>query len=485
MDWVFPEQNHKDVSKDYDLGRQLGQPGQFGIARVATSKQDGHKFAVKVINKSKFSLSSQKRAFFAQMKDEINIMSRLDHPNIIRFNGVYEDSFNVNIVMELCTGGELFDRIQDRGSYSEADAAQVLREIVEGIQYLHANQIAHCDLKPDNFLFLDKSESAPCKIIDFGMSKIVKARQYFKKFCGTPYYVAPEVIDGRYNEACDMWSIGVVCFVMIFGYPPFYCDPNTANADAKILSKVKRGFIPEVRRNYGPWFPEAIPCSESVRDFLSKLLQLNTADRMTAEEALDHPWLRGETASKEPLSPTVLKSLKEFRAAERFKQAVLQMMTDLLDEKQIADLRVQFSAMDADGDGKVTLKELKDALMSADPTVSEQDAVRIMNAVDVDNDGTISYEELLMTTVHRHLQAKEERLWRAFRRMDLDGDGRVTVSELQTVLGKDKNEDEIRDLVKEVDIDGDGTIDFEEFLRLFHRTASRRLSQDEEDVNSP
>eukprot|EP01083_Nonionella_stella_P168696 570315_1 len=246
QEYVMPDHSRK-IKKFYKLGKKLGQPGQFGYAVECVKIDTKEKFAIKVINKSKFKLLTQRRAFFEQLREEISIMQKLEHANIISFFDVFEDEPNVYIVMEHCNGGELFDRISAKGSYSEKDAAKVLRQVVEGLRYLHANHIAHCDLKPDNFLFLEPSDDSDLKIIDFGMSKIMKFRKYFRRFCGTPYYVAPEVIDGNYTEACDMWSMGVVMFVMLFGYPPFYVDPNEYHADNKILAKVKKGFDPRTK----------------------------------------------------------------------------------------------------------------------------------------------------------------------------------------------------------------------------------------------
>jgi serine/threonine protein kinase len=189
-----------------------------------------------------------------------------------------QDDENIYIVMEFCGGGELFDRITASGGFKEKDAARILRQILEGelqtpwahsatrhsralhcpagLSHMHGKGIAHCDLKPDNFLFKTKEPEAPLKIIDFGMSKLVdlRRRNYFQKFCGTPYYVAPEVIQGRYREPCDMWSCGVVLFVMLHGYPPFYADPKDKNADRKIYELIQSGFYAVEKDGYGPHF---------------------------------------------------------------------------------------------------------------------------------------------------------------------------------------------------------------------------------------
>merc|ERR1712048_528808 len=135
------------------------------------------------------------------------------------------DKYKVYIVQELCSGGELFDYIEKKGRLTEAVASGIMRQIFEGLKFLHENSIVHCDLKPDNFLFETKQEGATLKIIDFGMSKRLPRLMKLNMLCGTPYYTAPECIDKNYSHGADMWSVGVVLFVMLFGFPPFYVDP--------------------------------------------------------------------------------------------------------------------------------------------------------------------------------------------------------------------------------------------------------------------
>ena len=207
----------EDIRTHYTLGEQLGQPGQFGYALRATKKTTKELRAVKVISKCKFSRAADKKIHFEELRTEIEILRGMDHPNIIKLYDVFETDTEIYLVTELCSGGELFDRIKARGQYNERDASATLRQILSGIAYLHRKKIAHCDLKPDNFLFLSGGEDSVAKIIDFGMSKYVRRRQYFHSLRGTPYYIAPEVIQGRYSFHCDMWSLGVVMFVMLFG----------------------------------------------------------------------------------------------------------------------------------------------------------------------------------------------------------------------------------------------------------------------------
>jgi len=480
----------EDIRLFYTFGKPLGQPGQFGRANLVTSKTTGKEYAVKIIAKAKFARHPES---LEQFRLEIDIMKKLHHPNIVTFHEVFEDRDNVYIVMELCRGGELFDAIQARGTYSEEDAASLIRQMAQALAFIHRNGVAHCDLKPDNFLFESNKPDSPIKVIDFGLSKHVKHRHFFDKFCGTPYYVAPEVLDGKYNEACDMWSLGVVMFVMLYGYPPFYADPKKygKDADNQIFRLIKKGFDPTIRPGYGAHFPAALDSvSANAKDLIAKLLKPSQT-RLTAEEALSHPWLRGE-ASTSPLDPLVIKGLKTFSGSCRFREAVLRIMVDSLHTHEVQHLKRAFATMDEDGSGFITVNELRKALLNEDSLkaimnhdektntsssgeldlpaeVVAKQVDDIMKMVDVDGDGNISYEELMLSFVHQKLTAKEERLLHVFRLFDEDGNGRISADELEKLLAKNSvsvSKEELDSMIKEVDKDGNGDIDYEEFVSL-------------------
>jgi calcium-dependent protein kinase len=452
------------ITNFYDFGnprKQLGQAGQFGEAYLVQDKKDGQKYAVKIISKTKFRLASDRVFHFKQLRDEIRIMNKMDHKNIIKFHEVFEDATALYIVMECCSGGELFDRIKAKpeGAYSEADAAGVLKDILSGIQYMHQMKIAHCDLKPDNFLFLTSADDSPLKIIDFGMSKMVKRRQYLSSFRGTPYYVAPEVLDARYSEHCDMWSFGVIMFVMLFGYPPFH-----DNEDELIFKKVKKGFTPVTKKGYGAHFPAAIPCSDSAKDLIAKCLTLDTAARFTATEALEHPWLNGKADTK-PMLANVLKGLSEFTANYKFKQAVLGVLTQEMSKEELDALSKTFQEIDKDGNGQITLQELNEAVSRGVSGVSVDKVKDLLRIADVDGDGELSYDELLMTTLNRKLKDKEERLWNVFCKLDLNGDGFLTLQEIESATRD--TVDNIKEMIAEVDADGDGKVNYDEFVTMW------------------
>jgi len=404
----------------------------------------------------------------------------------------YEDENELFIVMELCEGGELFDRIKSEaatrsaGAYTEKDASQVLRQAFQGLKYMHDQKIAHCDLKPDNFMFLTTARDSPLKIIDFGMSKFVRRRKYFESLAGTPYYVAPEVIQGHYSEHCDLWSLGVVMFVMIFGYPPFYADQEVHGqyTDEKIFELIRAGFEAKTKEGYGAHFPSAIPCSNAAKDLMTKLLETDPAKRISASEALEHAWLTGELADDTPRVSAVLRNLSNFSANYKFKRAVLSMMTDSLTDAELTELKKTFAAIDTNGDGVITFAEMKAALekWGNDPKSADdvQHLATLMKVADLDGDGKLSYQELLLTVIQRKLTNKEERLWAAFRKMDLNGDGRVSVEEIQTVLGAQN----ARELIAEADKNNDGSVDYDEFLTMWMDRESKTTASSKTAASS-
>jgi serine/threonine protein kinase len=246
--------------------KELGH-GHYGVVRKCQNRTTKEWFAIKSIRKSKVGK-------IEVLKREIDILKEVDHPNIIRLKDVFEDKKYLHLITELCTGGELFDRIIEKtnskeGHFSEQDAAKLIRDICDAIAYCHdVKQIVHRDLKPENFLYATKDDDAPIKIIDFGLSR--HDTQNFgvmKTKVGTPYYVAPEVLKREYTKSCDVWSIGVIAYILLCGYPPFYGD-----SDNEIFESVRVG-------RYEFPSPEWDDISEDAKDFIKCLLKLNPAER--------------------------------------------------------------------------------------------------------------------------------------------------------------------------------------------------------------
>lgn len=276
----------------YDIGNILGK-GAFSIVYQATQKSTGQEFAVKIIRKESLGLDQR-----AQMRidREVEILTKVNHPNIVRLYDLIESETRLYLIMELVTGGELFDKIVAKGYYSEKDACLVIKNVVSAIKYLHEQRIAHRDLKPENLLLKGKDDTH-VMISDFGLSRVLGDSSMAYTACGTPYYVAPEVVSGKgYGKEVDLWSIGVIAYFLLAGFPPFMGDTLP-----EIVEQI-------LNADYD--FPEPYwdNVSESAKDFISKLLVTDKSQRMTSELALDHPWIKNiSSASNKPLKNKLVK----------------------------------------------------------------------------------------------------------------------------------------------------------------------------------
>jgi len=262
----------------YEIGKELGRGG-FSIVKKGKNKFTGEEVAIKCINKR-----TLKKEELQLLSREINIMQKLRHKNIVQLIDMYETPNDLFLVLELVSGGELFDQIVERGSYTESDAAGLVRQILEGISYMHSHGVVHRDLKPENLL----CQSANfIKIADFGLSKDVETGN-LQTSCGTPSYVAPEVLlGGQYDNEVDIWSTGVIAYVLLCGFTPFYGD-NQRQLFERILH-AKFDFPS----------PEWDEISPAAKDFIKKILVVNPAERMTAEQALSHPWILEQAPKRE------------------------------------------------------------------------------------------------------------------------------------------------------------------------------------------
>lgn len=439
--------------------------GTYGSVQKASNKATGVVRAVKSIPKKSLPDPSK----FAQ---EIEIMRILDHPNIIKLYETFEDAKYIYLVMELCTGGELFDRIIDAEcGFTEKVAAHLVKQILGAVLYMHMATIAHRDLKPENFLLANEKDvsESPIKVIDFGLSKQFDPGGYMTTKACTPYYVAPEVLEGKYTELCDVWSMGVLIYVLLCGAPPFFGD-----SDSQVLKRVKRGV-------YDFDMPAWDTVSEDAKDLISKMLVLKPEKRYTAEQSLHHRWVEklAPNSSEVALSVTAFDNLKAFRAANKLKKAALTVIAQQLGEDSIKDLKEMFYSLDADGDGTVTVEEMREGIAKMGIAVPP-DLKAIMEQVDSDGSGVIDYTEFLAATLDMKQYIQEDVCWAAFRVFDLDGNGKITKDELAEVLsgGACKQledalgmeRDEIERIMAENDQNGDGELDFEEFMVMMRQT---------------
>lgn len=273
------EVRDEPIEDVYELGREIGRGG-FSIVVEGTQKESGKKYAIKCIKKTMVEGEDIKL-----LRREIKIMKKVDHPNILKLFEVFEDEDEFYLVMELVDGKELFDKIVEKGQYSEKDAAHIVAQIVSAVDYLHSNGIAHRDLKPENLLSAGDADEEKIKIADFGFSKNFGEEKLMTS-CGSPGYVAPEVLTCEsYDKAVDMWSVGVIIYILLCGYPPFYAD--NAPALFKKIMDVKYDFDD----------PSWDDVSEDAKNLIRHLLVKDPKERYTAQRCLEDPWVKGTVAS--------------------------------------------------------------------------------------------------------------------------------------------------------------------------------------------
>ncbi|KAK4272656.1 hypothetical protein QN277_021177 [Acacia crassicarpa] len=441
-----------NLKEFYTLGRKLGN-GQFGTTFLCVEKDTGKEYACKSIAKRKLKNEDD----VEDVRREIRIMHHLAGcPNVISIKGSYEDAVAVHVVMELCSGGELFDRIVQRGHYSERKAAQIARTIVGVIEACHSLGVMHRDLKPENFLFINEHEDSPLKAIDFGLSTFFKPRDIFRDVVGSPYYVAPEVLKKRYGPEADVWSAGVIIYILLSGVPPFW-----AESEADIFNEVLHR---EIDFKSDPW-PNI---SESAKDLVRKMIDRDPSKRLTAHEILCHPWIRVDgSAPDKPLDPAVLTRLKQFSAMDKLKKMALRVIAKNLSEEEIAGLKEMFKMIDTDNSGQISFEELKAGLKAYGANIDESEIHSLMRAADVDNSGTLDYTEFITATMNLNKAWREDNLVAAFHYFDKDGSGYITQDELQRVCEEFGLENvRLEDIIREADQNNDGRIDYSEFVAM-------------------
>ncbi|KAF5751619.1 Calcium-dependent protein kinase 17 [Tripterygium wilfordii] len=411
----------EDVKSIYSIGKELGR-GQFGVTHLCTNKSTGEQLACKTIAKRKLANKED----IEDVRREVQIMHHLTgQPNIVELKGAYEDKHSVHLVMELCAGGELFDRIIAKGHYTERAAASLLRTIVQIVHTCHSMGVIHRDLKPENFLLLNKDENSPLKATDFGLSVFYK----------------PESEHGIFNA-------------ILRGQVDFTSDP----------------------------WPSISP---QAKDLVRKMLNSDPKMRLTAQQVLTHPWIKEDgEAPDTPLDNAVLSRLKQFKAMNQFKKVALRVIAGCLSEEEIMGLKEMFKGIDTDNSGTITLEELKQGLAKQGTKLSESEVKQLMEAADADGNGTIDYDEFITATMHLNRMDREEHLYTAFQHFDKDNSGYITTEELEQALHEFGMHDgrDINEILSEVDNDNDGRINYDEFVAMMRKGTQETNPKKRRDV---
>jgi calcium-dependent protein kinase len=359
--------------------------------------------------------------------------------------------------MEYCSGGELFDVVIKRRQFTDREAQTIMFQLLSSVSYFHDRNIIHRDLKPENILLEDSKEFF-IKIADFGNSVIYQNRK-LKGCFGSVYYIAPEVLANNYNQKCDVWSCGVIMYILLTGRPPF-----NGKTDDEIFRNIKIGTF-NIEGDNLPIL------TDDAKDLIKKLLEKNPERRITAANALEHRWIKRMNREVQTSALNhAITSLQEFSSNAKLKTAVGTFIaSQLVTHKEIKELKKVFQALDKNGDGRLSKEELMEGYKSTLGALDlEKKIIDVISKVDSDGNGFVDYTEFIQATLHNEILTSTKNLQAAFRAFDRDGSGRISASELRMLLSDGALSEEALwiDVIKEVDQNGDGEIDLKEFESL-------------------
>jgi calcium-dependent protein kinase len=395
---------------------------------------------------------------------EIQILKTLDHPNILKCFEIFEDTRYFYVATEHCPAGDLFSQIINLNHFTDSKAAEIMLQLLSALSYCHENRVIHRDLKPENILLMESGDQLSIKVADFGSSAFLDPLAKLSGCFGSAYYLAPEVFSGSYNEKCDIWSLGIIMYILITGKPPYPGrDPETIMKYARVSP-----FVLTTDRLQG--------ISKDAGDLLKKLLKIKPDQRISAKDALKHHWFQITKTKIVPDTQIVLENLKNFNTKAKLKEAVhIFIASQIASYDDLKFFKDCFVKIDLDGDGKLNKEELVEEYCKNMPREqAEALAQSIVLKLDQDADGKIDYTEFLTSCLEKQKNLSIENLEIAFRMFDVDGNGSITAEELRAVLsdGLYDDEDLWKLVLNEADGNGDGIVDIKEFMTLMSAVKS-------------
>lgn len=411
----------KKLRDDYIVESTVLGIGLNGEVLQARSRHTGQLFAVKSFKLA--GVSKEKKDLIAT---ECENFLAMDHPHVARLVDVYESEDKLHLVMEYMSGGELYQRLQHRKRFSEREAVQAAYDMLCAVQYIHCKGVVHRDLKLENFLF-EKEDSDQLKLIDFGSSKLLEGTEKMNLSCGSVSYMAPEVLEKNYTSLCDLWSLGVIIFVLLSGYMPF------SGGTPVLMEKIRKGDI--------KWKPQIwSKISPQACDFVKALLMLDPSQRLTAEAALEHPWIRSRgipelrCPSISCIDEQIAQALVSFAQAPLFRRVCMNMMAWSLSNEERSKIDNAFLEMDEEHNGSITLSVIQRVLKDKF-NMSDDQASKVFDALDANRTRDIRYSEFLAAMVNTWIVLPDRLLNLTFKRLDTDNSGYITIENLREVLG--------------------------------------------------
>ena len=458
---IFINEIEQTPETKYKIIKNIGN-GSYGSVFLAYNIFTKEKVAIKKIYKSSEILLSD-----GIIIDEIEILKNLNHPDIVKIIEFYGTKEAYYIINEYCSGGELFDKAVNY--LSETQISVIFKQILSGLSYLHSKNIVHRDLKLENILISDKEyvevtgeEYYDIKIIDFGNARIFDSTITTNSIVGSSYYIAPEVFIKKYNKECDLWSAGVILYMLIVGVPPF-----EGENDKKIISKIKTGIFDTNNKRW-------INASSEVKDLISKLLVYEPKKRLTANEALQHPWFKKTNPNilyyNIPKNEILhcIENILSYNIKSKIEELVLAYIVHSMPQQKEMKTAIKlFKLVNTKGDGKLLKDELKKTLLNFVSEEYLKNYDNIFSLLDRENHGYIEYDEFLRAALNKKNILSDDNLKYAFNFFDKENLGYIPRDKVKLFF-KDSNIDEqlLNRIFDEIDINKDGKIDFQEFKNM-------------------
>ena len=451
----FAHAKSSKLNTDYKIVKKLGS-GAFSEVFLVQHRITNQLDCAKIIEITGLSNYQDE-----DIMNEIKTLAEMDHPNIMKIKGYYKTPKNIYIISEYLSGGELFDRIMLEQTFTETMAGKLMEQILSAVAYLHKHDIIHRDLKPENLVFESKDKDSLLKLIDFGTSRKVRKDEKLRSRLGTAYYIAPEVLSQSYDCKCDIWSCGVILYVLLFGVPPF-----NAKTDKEIFEKIKKGEFE---------FPDkGQVVSDQVKQLITSMLIKDPDQRPSADTILNSPWIKKIREKPADLSGNILvmNKLKNFHHKYEFQKAIALFFVHFFDIREEKNkLYKVFKSLDKDGDGQIDKEELKAAYWDCAKGVNVEEEINLLfEKVDVNKSGSIDFTEFLLASVDYKKDIHEKELRQIFNIIDKDKSGTLEKEEIAEFfnLNGPENALELQELMDEVDTNKDGKISLDEFFEMMN-----------------
>ena len=445
---------NKDMHDEYKITDEI-KNSKYSIVCKCKSKNTGKKYLAKFFKISK--IDSKALSYFLR---EIELLRNIDHPNIVKIIDIYKNSKNAIIIMEDCKGGDFLDKIKMHKDWHEGLVAYYFKQICSAIAYLHRNGIVHSNINPESFVFINKNKDSPLKLIEFGSYKHFDKKLPITQRVESVQFLAPEVMTEVYDEKCDIWSLGVLLYIMLTGEHCF----NGKTKEEITYSILNNEFTIEDS--------ELQNISIEAKDLLLKMLTTLPSSRLNAIEVLQHPWLVNnfENLSQNYaiLNRTLIKLLK-FQNETKLQKATLSIIvSQIMSTDELKVLNSIFTNIDKNSDGIISKEEIIQALEKY-TDYSRNTINKLIYKADFGHRQEINYTKFLAATVDWTKEMSRERLLEAFRIFDIDQNGKISAEELQVIFGGNhKNKQTFINMIQEVDKNRDGLIDFEEFFEYMY-----------------